>query len=139
MKHKLEEMQQVLVGELISIRKELKEKLSPEIMKPSYRHLSEYEGYPTEIKVPPQKFSSLQKRTVQDQNTLDEYSVVDTSKLNDERRTEILKYNATINSSVKGTYFYYFWKVENINEILSDRRGISVRSPSFTLLGKLLP
>lgn len=69
------------------------------------------------------QFSSKQKRTIEE----------DFERI---RTSEILKYNATINTSTKGIrYFYYYWKLENINEILSDNRGISVKSPSFALFG----
>lgn len=132
---KLEELKFLLLTELRLIRQEIKEKSdSQEITKPSYRYYPEYQNDGEEAHVP-QKSSSLQKRTAQ--NSLGEFLVHPADDFSSEnRKAEILKYNATINASIKGTFFYYYWNIENINEILSDRRGISVRSPSFTLLGK---
>lgn len=105
---KFEELQNVLLKELQLIRRELKEN-EIAVSDEDYQ----YQNSP-EIRI--------EKRTVYTANTFN-------------RKAEISKYNVTINSSLKGTYFYYYWQIENINEILSDTRGISIRSPTFTLLG----
>lgn len=113
-------MQRVLLKELHLIRQELIGD-DEEILKEDKRHL--FQNVPQELNMHLQKLSSLQKRTAQNNEA-------------EARKEEILKYNTTINSSINGMFFYYYWKLENINEILSDQRGISVRSPSFSLLGK---
>lgn len=88
-----------------------------EISEAGSQYYLQYRSSPHTI----QKLSTLQKRSnFQHEN----------------RKTEILKFNNTINSSFKETFFYYFWKIENIRDILSDKRGISVRSQSFTIFGK---
>lgn len=102
-----------MLKELQLIRRELREDVG--ISEEDYQ----YQNSP-EIKI--------KKRTVHNNNQF-------AADLETNRRAEILKYNATINSSAKGTFYYYYWQIENINELLSDTRGISVRSPSFTLLG----
>lgn len=102
---KFEELQNVLLKELQLIRRELNED-EVAVSDEDYQYQN----------------SRIEKRTVYTTNTFN-------------RKAEISKYNVTINSSLKGTFFYYYWQIDNINEILSDTRGISVRSPSFTLLG----
>lgn len=104
---KLEELRNVLLNELKSIREELRGRDNS---------LEPAGGL--------QKLSNLQKRTAHNDSE------------SGTRDAEIAKYNATINSSIKGTFFHYYWKIENVNEILSDTRGISVRSPSFSLLSE---
>lgn len=129
----MDELERVLLKELLSIRQELKKvDESSESLKPIYRN---YFYDDEKVNSPTQKLSNLQKRTVQTMKN-SKAVIDDFEDIAEDRRAEIIKYNATINSSIKGTFFYYYWKIENANEILSDKRGISIRSPSFTLLGR---
>lgn len=111
MSQRLEELQRNLLKELQLIREELVGKQT-ETAKPRLA-----QDFST------QKTFSLQKRTVE-------------TELNgDNRIAEILRYNGTVYSTAKGSFFSYYWKVENVKELLLDANLTSVKSPGFVLMG----